>query len=73
MARRAETGRVPTPGAVPRAAPARDDKGAAAPSRAAPGVTPEPGTAWALWPTFMRRTLAEEEVLPRHRVPERAG
>ncbi|MES2712167.1 MAG: hypothetical protein V4653_11330 [Pseudomonadota bacterium] len=25
-------------------------------------VTPEPGTARALWPTFMRRTLPAEEV-----------
>ncbi|MBX9595205.1 MAG: hypothetical protein K2X46_12625 [Roseomonas sp.] len=51
----------------------RDDSGPGTASRAVQPTTPEPGTAWALWPTFMRRTLAEEEVLPRHPVPERAG
>lgn len=51
---------------------------AASPARA-PGDGPataeatEPGTVWALWPTFMRRTLAEEEVRPPHPVMEQAG
>lgn len=51
----------------------------AASSARAPGDGPatagatEPGTGWALWPTFMRRTLAEEEVRSPRPVLERAG
>ena len=30
----------------------------------APMPLPEPATQWALWPTFLRRTLAEELVRP---------
>lgn len=35
-------------------------------TREQPGIQ-EPPTGRALWPTFMRRTLAEEEVYQRHR------
>jgi hypothetical protein len=34
----------------------------------APAAAPEPATSRALWPTFMRRTLAEE-ALRRHSEP----
>ena len=40
---------------------------AKAPSpRHAAGMAPEPATPRALWPTFMRRTLAEEMIRPAH-------
>ncbi len=35
-------------------------EGEAMAMRRADGAVPEPGTARALWPTFMRRTLAED-------------
>lgn len=79
MTRRAGTRRAGTR----RAAATKAGEGAlpapaASPARA-PGDGPataeatEPGTVWALWPTFMRRTLAEEEVRPPHPVMEQAG
>lgn len=70
MAQQAEAGRRPAKGrdAAPRG-PALESQvleaspadGPASGRKRQAGLS-EPGTAWALWPTFLRRTLAEEEM-----------
>jgi hypothetical protein len=66
MGRRADTGPSEAPGGSGAGA-ARDARAARHAGSGADSLadTPaEPGTAWALWPTFLRRTLAEEQVAP---------
>jgi hypothetical protein len=41
------------------------------PQEAEPSVAPEPATPRALWPTFMRRTLAEDTLKTEPRRPAR--